>query len=108
MDASDIEKQLIQLTAEHLRGNLSRGQLLKALRKNVLRMTQIRYCKLTGIGRNALIDIERDQGEPTEAIVNKAFAPFKLQPVMVRPDIEFLRRCIDSTAASSPDSEQVM
>lgn len=94
MDASNLEDKLTTLIASHIRGELTRGELLRTLRKDILRMNQTRYCSLVGIGRNALVDIERDQGEPTESIVSKAFAPFKLKPVMIRPDIEFLKRCL--------------
>lgn len=96
MDASDIEQHLYRLLKTHLAGELTRGQLLRTLRKDVLKLNQLKYCKLAGIGRNALVDLERDQGEPTETIVNKAFAPFGLKPVMMRPDLSFVRHCLQS------------
>jgi hypothetical protein len=77
-----------------LAGELTRGQLLRTLRKDVLKLNQLKYCKLAGIGRNALFDLERDQGEPTESIVNKAFAPFGLKPVMMLLIKEWRRPCV--------------
>lgn len=94
MDATDLENKLTMLIASHIKGELSRGALLRTLRKDILQMNQTRYCNLVGIGRNALVDIERDQGEPTETVVMKAFSPFNLQPMMIRPDIAFLKRCL--------------
>lgn len=97
MDASNLEEKLITLVTLHIGGKLSRGELLKTLRKDILRLNQTRYCRLVGIGRNSLVDIERDQGEPSEFIVSKAFSPFKLKPMMMRSDVIFFRKCLETS-----------
>ncbi len=94
MDASDIEQHLYRLLNAHVAGDLTRGQLLRTLRKEVLKLNQSTYCKLTGIGRNAFVDLERDQGEPASSTVTKAFSPFGLKPIMLRPDLQFLQQCL--------------
>lgn len=98
MDASDIEQHLYRLLNAHVVGDLTRGQLLRTLRKDVLKLNQTTYCKLTGVGRNALVDIERDQGEPSSSTITKAFAPFGLKPIMMRPDWHFLQQCLQYQA----------
>lgn len=43
MDASDLEDKLTVLIAAQISGELSRGALLKTLRKDILRMNQTHY-----------------------------------------------------------------
>lgn len=80
--------------AKHYAGELSRGQLLRALRKNVLNMNQTDYCRLCQIGRNSLNDLELDKGDPKESTLTLAFKPFNLRPGVFKADpdlFEFIR-----------------
>ncbi|GGX93869.1 transcriptional regulator [Litchfieldella qijiaojingensis] len=85
------EARLLALTRQLLDGQLSEGQLLRTLRREVLGMSQSDYARLVGISRRTLSDIERDVGNTTLPVMNRVFRPLGLrvgllprQPVLIR------------------------
>lgn len=89
---SSREQLFYDLLNQYYEAKLTRGELLHTFRKQVIKYSQSEYCKLVGIGRNSLIDIEKDRGEPSETIINKAFRPFNLKVGLVPKDISILER----------------
>lgn len=60
-DRFALKQQLVQ---QMLLGNISLGQMGKALRTAGLQMSQTDVCKLTGLSRQVISDIENDNGNP--------------------------------------------
>ena len=60
-DRFALKQQLVQ---QMLLGNISLGQMGKALRTEGLQMSQTDVCKLTGLSRQVVSDIENDNGNP--------------------------------------------
>ncbi|MBT0587846.1 helix-turn-helix domain-containing protein [Alteromonas oceanisediminis] len=73
------EQILFEAIADLLRGSRTRGEILRDLRKNVLKMNQQDFCKLSRISRRSLTDLENDYGGLNEETVNKAFEIFGLK-----------------------------
>ncbi|MBN7821668.1 helix-turn-helix transcriptional regulator [Bowmanella yangjiangensis] len=82
--AQPIQQEIIlELLAAYQRQELSTGQILKILRKDIMEMSQTEYAKMIGISRRTLSDLEQDLGSPTFHIFNAAFKPFGLQAGLV-------------------------
>lgn len=65
---------------EKLRNNeITEGQVLASLRKNILNMNQDNYAALVGLSRKTISDIENDTGKQTLPVINSAFKPFGLK-----------------------------
>jgi transcriptional regulator with XRE-family HTH domain len=60
-------------------GELTDGQLLRALRRDVLGLSQTRYAALVGISRRTLSDLEGDKGNVTLEVMNRVFRPLGLE-----------------------------
>ncbi|MDX3775711.1 helix-turn-helix transcriptional regulator [Chromatiaceae bacterium AAb-1] len=60
-DRFELKQRLVQ---QMLSGNTTLGQIGKALRTEGLRMSQTDVCKLTGLSRQVVSDIENDNGNP--------------------------------------------
>ena len=74
----DRQQVLIDLYTKYLMNEISMGQLLAYLRKNLLSMSQEQYATLVGISRRTLSDIEQDKGKLTQSVVDKVFKPLSL------------------------------
>ncbi|WP_102794732.1 helix-turn-helix domain-containing protein [Bowmanella denitrificans] len=72
-----------ELLSAYQRQELSAGQILKILRKDILEMSQVEYAALTGISRRTLSDLEQDLSSPTFLVFNAAFQPFGLQAGLI-------------------------
>lgn len=82
--AQNEQQEIIQeLLAAYQRQELSAGQILKILRKDIMEMSQTDYAKMIGISRRTLSDLEQDLGSPTFHVFNAAFQPFGLQAGLV-------------------------
>ncbi len=57
---------------------MTAGQVLATLRKNILNMNQESYATLVGLSRKTISDIENDTGKQTLPVLNSAFKPFGL------------------------------
>lgn len=64
---------------EKLRNHeITEGDVLATLRKNILGMNQENYAALVGLSRKTISDIENDTGKQTLPVINSAFKPFGL------------------------------
>jgi len=76
---ADREAALVALLKHCYASELTEGQLLRALRREVLGLSQSRYAELVGISRRTLSDLEGDKGNVTLAVMNRVFKPLGLQ-----------------------------
>ncbi|WP_445777531.1 helix-turn-helix domain-containing protein [Shewanella sp.] len=79
MTAEQRQSLLITLLQQHLLGEVSQGEMLKRLRKEVLGMSQTRYAALVGVSRRTLTDIEQDKGSQAQSIIDKVFKPLGMK-----------------------------
>ncbi|MCC5902116.1 MAG: helix-turn-helix domain-containing protein [Halomonas sp.] len=84
-ELSSIEREalLVQLLAKLLRDEVSSGQVLRQLRREVLGISQTQYAELVGISRRSLSDLEADKASPTLALLNQVFRPLGLRTGLV-------------------------
>ncbi|WGI25405.1 helix-turn-helix domain-containing protein [Halomonas alkaliantarctica] len=84
-DLSSIEREalLMELLTRLLREEISSGQVLRQLRRDVLGMSQTQYAELVGISRRSLSDLEADKASPTLALLNQVLRPLGLQTGLV-------------------------
>jgi len=71
----DRQQVLIDLYKQYLLSEITLGQLLSYLRKNVLGLSQEQYAALVGISRRTLTDIEQDKSKLTQSVLDKVFKP---------------------------------
>lgn len=79
LTADERETALMTLLRQFIQGNLTEGQLLRTLRREVLSLSQGDYADLVGISRRTLSDIERDTGNASLATMNRVFRPLGLK-----------------------------
>lgn len=94
---ADREAVLVALLRECYAGELTEGQLLRALRRDVLGLSQTRYAELVGISRRTLSDLEGDKGNVTLAVMNRVFKPLGLRVGLLPRQ----RRLLDQALAAS-------
>jgi transcriptional regulator with XRE-family HTH domain len=83
----------------NLTGKISEGTLLKRLRKDLLGMSQSEFCKLAGISRRSLSDIENDRGPSTSMTLNTVFGIFGLRLSLLPMNAELTKLvCADFQA----------
>lgn len=75
----DREAALVALLQRFYASELTDGQLLRALRRDVLGLSQTRYAALVGISRRTLSDLEGDKGNVTLEVKNRVFRPLGLE-----------------------------
>mgnify|MGYP000891449259 CR=1 FL=1 len=76
LEREDYLKSLL----EKLRNQeITEGDVLATLRKNILDMNQENYAALVGLSRKTISDIENDTGKQTLPVINSAFKPFGLK-----------------------------
>lgn len=79
MTAEQRQALLVELLQQHILGELTQGQMLKRLRKEVLGFSQTRYAELVGVSRRTLTDIEQDKGSQVQSIIDKVFKPLGMK-----------------------------
>ncbi len=77
--ASEREQVLLASYRSFMFGQLTRGQLLRQLRKSVLRMNQTDFSRLVNVSRRSLTQIESDAIDLSEETLNRVFNIFGLQ-----------------------------
>lgn len=77
--ADDREAALVALLKSFYAGDLTEGQLLRALRRDVLGLNQSCYATLVGISRRTLSDIEGDKSNVTLEVKNRVYRPLGLE-----------------------------
>ncbi|CUB04555.1 helix-turn-helix transcriptional regulator [Marinomonas fungiae] len=79
MIPAERQALLVQLLQQHLLGEISQGQMLKRLRKEVLGFSQTRYAEFVGVSRRTLTDIEQDKGNQAQSMIDTVFKPFGIK-----------------------------
>jgi DNA-binding XRE family transcriptional regulator len=74
-EREDYLKGLLEKLSNH---EMTEGQVLATLRKNILNMNQENYATLVGLSRKTISDIENDTGKQTLPVINSAFKTFGL------------------------------
>nr|WP_240894257.1 helix-turn-helix domain-containing protein [Halomonas alimentaria] len=74
---------MVALLQRFYASELSDGQLLRALRRDVLGLSQTRYAALVGISRRTLSDLEGDKGNVTLELKNRVFRPLGLEVTLL-------------------------
>ena len=97
----DRQQVLIDLYKQYLFSEITLGQLLSYLRKNVLGMTQEQYAVLIGVSRRTLTDIEQDKGKPTQSVLDKVFKPLGLKAGLVPTHEHIVEKIIKPTNEES-------
>ena len=90
----DRQQVLIDLYMQYLLNEITLGQLLANLRKNILSMSQEQYANLVGISRRTLTDIEQDKGKLTQSVLDKVFKPLGLKAGLVPTHEHIVRKII--------------
>lgn len=93
----DREAALVALLKRLYAGELTDGQLLRALRRDVLGLSQTRYATLVGISRRTLSDLEGDKGNVTLEVKNRAFRPLGLEVSLMPRKLSLLEQALPST-----------
>ena len=93
----DRQQLLIDLYKKYLIGEITLGQLLSYLRKNVLGLTQEKYATMVGISRRTLTDIEQDKGQLTQVVLDKVFKPLGLKVGLVPIHEHVVRKVLQSS-----------
>ncbi|MGM0632615.1 MAG: helix-turn-helix domain-containing protein [Pseudomonadota bacterium] len=83
LSPEDREALLLGWLEAVQRGELTEGQLLRRVRKEVLGLNQSQYAELAGISRRTLSDIERDAGQQTVSVLNRVYRPLGLKMGLV-------------------------
>lgn len=78
LSGAEREALLIDLLRAVQRDEMTEGQLLRTLRKDILDMNQDQYAALVKISRRTLSDIERDTGNPSLPVLKRVFRPLGL------------------------------
>ena len=99
-ELTSIEREalLTTLAAQLVREEISSGQVLRQLRREVLGMSQTQYADLVGISRRSLSDLEADKASPTVALLNQVFRPLGLQVGLLPRNRELARHAIRDLA----------
>lgn len=92
----DRQQVLIDLYEQYLLNEITLGQLLTYLRKNVLGLSQEQYAALVGISRRTLTDIEQDKGKLTQSVLDKVFKPLGLKAGLVPTHQHIVKKIIKS------------
>ena len=92
----DREQKLLGISQRLLAEEISEGEALRLLRREVLGLSQEDYAKLVGVSRRTLSDIERNQGNLTLAVMNRVFRPLGLRMCLVPRQPELLRQVLES------------
>lgn len=89
---NEREQILLEVSRRLLVQEISEGEALRLLRREVLGLSQEAYAKLVGISRRTLSDLERDQGNLTIAAMNRVFRPLGLRAGLLPRQTELLKQ----------------
>ncbi|MFC0268049.1 helix-turn-helix transcriptional regulator [Kushneria aurantia] len=88
------ETLLFELLDQLFDEQITPGQLLKRLRREVLSMNQTEYAALASISRRTLSAIETDRNQHTLDTFNRAFRPFGLSIGLLPRDRHMRRKLL--------------
>lgn len=93
--SNEREARLLALARQLMREEISEGQLLRMLRRDVLGLSQDEYARLVGVSRRTLSDLERGQGNATIELVDRVFRPLGLRVGLIPRDPELLSQLLN-------------
>lgn len=94
LSAEEREHLLLDLLHAVHEDTLDAGTLLRRLRKEVLRMNQDDYASLVGVSRRTLSQIEGNEGNQTQAVLNRVFKPLGLKMELVPRSMQVLDKLL--------------
>lgn len=100
--SSEREALLIALLTRLFTGEITEGQLLRTLRKDLLNMSQTEYATLVGVSRRTLSDIERNAGSPSLAVLNAIFKPFGLKAGLLPRNPALMKKLLAESDEPTP------
>ena len=77
------QEQLQAVLYQHLMGEVSQGQLLKLLRREVLQMNQKAFAEWAEVSVRTISSFERGAAPPSQQIINKVFNKLGLKAGLV-------------------------
>ena len=96
--SEDREARLLALMRRLFAGEISEGRLLRALRREVLGLSQEEYARLVGVSRRTLSDMEGDKGNVSVAVMNRVYRPLGLRVGLLPRQSSLLRRALEEEA----------
>lgn len=78
MNVEERDAYYDQLVDAVERGEMTWGEAIRGLRKNVARLNQAKFAAITKISVRTLRNLETDVGNPTVATLEAALRPFGL------------------------------
>ncbi len=94
LSGDEREALLITLLRAVQREELTEGELLRRLRKDILGMNQDEYAVLVKVSRRTLSDIERDAGNPSLPVLKRVFRPLGITVGLLPRSEGVLRRMV--------------
>ena len=77
------QEKLLELLSCYMLGEMTQGQLLCYLRKQVLNLSQTKFAEMVNVSRRTISDIEQDHSTFSQSNINKVFKPFGLQAGLI-------------------------
>lgn len=100
MSAENQEKNrqqiLIDLYKQYLLNEMTLGQMIIYLRKNILEMSQQEYADYVGISRRTLTNIEQDNDKLTQSVLNKVLKPLGMKVGIIPTYAHVIQKIIDA------------
>ncbi len=96
LSGEEREDLLIKLLRALQRDEMSEGQLLRTLRKDILDINQDEYAALVKSSRRTLSDIERDAGNPSLPVLKRVFRPLGLSIGLLPRSESVLKKMLGS------------
>ncbi len=100
MSAENQEKNrqqiLIDLYKQYLLNEMTQGQMIIYLRKNILEMSQQEYADYVGISRRTLTNIEQDNDKLTQSVLNKVLKPLGMKVGIIPTHAHVIQKIIDA------------
>ena len=93
----DNETFMLEALEQVWLGEMTEGQLLRFLRKEVLKMNQEQYGNLAGISRKTLSDLENGKIQANTKVLNQAFKPLGLKVGLIPRFESHWSKLLDST-----------
>lgn len=95
--SDDREEALVVLLKRFYAREITDGELLRALRRDVLGLNQTRYAALVGISRRTLSDLEGDKNNVTLEVKNRVFRPLGLEVSLLPRKRDLLEQILTFT-----------
>lgn len=89
------ETLLLNLVEQFFSDQISMGQLLRRLRKDMLNMSQDEFSSMVKISRRTLSDIETDKGSQTLSVLGCVFRPFGLKIGLLPRNQQILKKMLN-------------